>query len=320
MTSTEAPTAAEVAMIAVDSAELAKCLSPAARLLPGEPLAPRTTLRVGGPAELLVEPASEGDLAETLRYCRERGLAWMLLGRGSNLLVRDGGVRGVVIHLCHDAFSRIDPREGSLQCGAGARLRQVAAAARQAAMGGFEFLEGIPGSVGGALRMNAGAMGSAMFDLVESVRIMDSDGKVTELPASQITVDYRKCLLLKSHIALGARLRGRPAEPGAIRERMKVYSEKRWSSQPAASSAGCIFKNPASCPAGRLIDELGLKGLRVGAAVVSATHANFIVNEGGASARDVLELIELIRGRARAGRGIELETEVEIVGEDPGSS
>jgi UDP-N-acetylenolpyruvoylglucosamine reductase len=180
----------------------------------------------------------------------------------------------------------------------------------------LEFLEGIPGNLGGAMRMNAGAMGSWLFDVVESIRFMDDAGQVHERPASQVNVEYRGCPLFKNHIALGAVLKGVAASAESIAERMQKYSEKRWDSQPAAPSAGCIFKNPQTIPAGKLIDELGLKGTRVGGAAVSDVHGNFIVNDGTATARDVLNLIAVIQQRARAARGIELETEVEILGEN----
>jgi UDP-N-acetylenolpyruvoylglucosamine reductase len=165
------------------------------------------------------------------------------------------------------------------------------------------------------LRMNAGAMGGWMFDVVESVRYMDFCGHVYEEEAANVKVEYRSCPLFKENIALGAVLKGHPASKDVVEKRMKTFSEKRWESQPAAPSAGCIFKNPGSIPAGKLIDELGLKGTRVGKAVVSQEHGNFIINEGNATAKNVLELIEVIRERVRAERGIELETEVEIIGE-----
>jgi UDP-N-acetylenolpyruvoylglucosamine reductase len=182
-------------------------------------------------------------------------------------------------------------------------------------LSGVEFLEGIPGSVGGALRMNAGAMGGQTFDVVESVRLMDFQGNVRELAPKAMAVEYRSCATLKDHVALGAVFKGKSAPRGEIEARMMAFSEKRWASQPAAPSAGCMFKNPAGIPAGKLVDELGLKGARVGGAMVSAEHGNFIVNNGTATARDVLELIGLLQQRAKAGRGIELQTEVEIIGE-----
>ena len=294
---------------------LARRLSPATVIRPDEPLAKHTTLRVGGPADTYVEPASEEDLAAVLAYCDERSLPFFVLGRGSNLLVRDGGFRGVVVCLVHPHFSQIEPAGQRLRCGAGARLKAVAVEARRNGLTGLEFLEGIPGSVGGALRMNAGAMGGAMFDVVESVRLMGFDGKVYEQAVQELTTAYRSCPVLKTHIALAAVLCGRPGVREEIERRMNEFSRKRWSSQPAAPSAGCMFKNPPSISAGKLIDELGLKGLKVGGAMVSVEHGNFLVNDGSATARDILELIELIRQRARAERGIELETEVEIVGE-----
>jgi UDP-N-acetylenolpyruvoylglucosamine reductase len=295
--------------------ELAQRLSPATVIRRDEPLAKHTTLRVGGPADLYVEPALEEDLAAVLAYCHERNRLFFVLGRGSNLLVKDGGVRGVVICLAHASFSQVEAADQRLRCGAGAKLKAVAVEARRNGLAGLEFLEGIPGSVGGALRMNAGAMGRVMFDVVESVRLMSFDGKVREQAARELTTTYRACPALKKHIALAAVLCGRPGLREAIEQRMNEYSRRRWKSQPAAPSAGCMFKNPSSIPAGKLIDEMGLKGTRAGGAVVSAEHGNFIVNDGGATAHDILELIEIIRRRVRAERGIELETEVEIVGE-----
>jgi UDP-N-acetylenolpyruvoylglucosamine reductase len=294
---------------------LARCVSGDTVLRWNEPLARRTTLRVGGPADVLAEPGSEADLAAVLQFAAGRSLPVFILGRGSNLLVRDGGVRGIVISLVHSHFSRVELEGALLRCGAGARLKVVAAEAKRAGLAGLEFLEGIPGTVGGALRMNAGAMGSWTFDVVHSVRFMDRIGNVRELPAREVPVEYRACPLLRDHIALGAVFQGREDSREAIDARMQAFSRKRWTSQPAAPSAGCMFKNPTEVPAGKLIDELGLKGLRVGGARVSDEHGNFIVNDGQATARDVLELAELIRQKAWASRGIRLETEVEIIGE-----
>lgn len=282
-----------------------------------EPLSKRTTLRVGGPADLFVEPSSENALATVLELCHVRGVPWVVLGRGSNLLVRDGGVRGVVISLAHCHFSQIERLDKTLRVGAGVRLKNLAVEARRQGMGGLEFLEGIPGSLGGALRMNAGAMGAWTFDVVDRLRCMDPKGLVLELPVSEVPVSYRSCPLLKTHLALGATLRCDSATSEAVRARMDSYSRKRWESQPNQPSAGCTFKNPLpDLPAGRLIDELGLKGTRVGDAMVSDIHANFFVNLGQAKASDVLGLIELVRTRAKEVRGVDLETEVEIWGED----
>jgi UDP-N-acetylenolpyruvoylglucosamine reductase len=296
--------------------DLAGRVSRATDICRDEPMAKHTTLHVGGPADVYVEPASEEDLAGVVKFCNERDLPFFVIGRGSNLLVRDGGVRGVVICLAQANFSRIDVVGERLRCGAGTKLKNVAVEAKRQGLSGVEFLEGIPGSVGGALRMNAGAMGGATFDVVESVRLMDFAGNVRELAPNEMSVAYRSCATLKTHIALGAVFKCKPAPREEIEKRMKAFSEKRWESQPAAPSAGCLFQNPDTIPAGRLIDELGLKGTRVGGAVVSAEHGNFIVNEGSATARDVLELIAILQRRAKAGRSIELQTEVEITGVD----
>jgi UDP-N-acetylenolpyruvoylglucosamine reductase len=281
-----------------------------------EPLARRTTLRVGGKADLYLEPASDEDLAKALHFCGERGLPFVVLGRGSNLLIKDGGFRGLVICLAQPHFSKVEVQGEELVCGAGAKLKLVAVEARRHGLAGLEFLEGIPGSVGGALRMNAGAMGSWIFEAVEMVRFMDYSGTIQQNKASEVGVEYRGCPFFKDHIALSAVLKGQGASPEVISERMNRFSAKRWESQPAAPSAGCIFKNPKAIPAGKLIDELGLKGTRVGGASVSEVHGNFIVNDGVATARDVLTLIELIQQRVKSARGIELQTEVQILGDE----
>jgi UDP-N-acetylenolpyruvoylglucosamine reductase len=282
-----------------------------------EPLAKRTTLRAGGRADVYVEPSSEGELARLLQFCRERGLPFLILGRGSNLLIRDGGIRGVVICVAHPSFCGVEVLGRQLRCGAGAKLKDVSVRAREAGLTGLEFLEGIPGSVGGALRMNAGAMGGATFDVVTHVRFMDGLGEIHEHSAAQMKAGYRSCPLLLGCVALGATFQGEPASKQSIARRSKEFNERRWQSQPKEPSAGCIFKNPSpTVSAGKVIDEAGLKGARVGGAVVSSAHANFIINDGRATAREVLELIELIRSRVRTVRGIELETEVEIIGEE----
>jgi UDP-N-acetylenolpyruvoylglucosamine reductase len=306
MTMLEAPAIAD---------EIAGCVSAATVLRRDEPMARHTTLRVGGPADVYAEPATENELAAILRFCGGHGVKFFILGRGSNLLVRDGGFRGVVICLAQPDFCKIELDAGRLRCGAGARLKNVAIEARRNGLSGLEFLEGIPGSIGGALRMNAGAMGGATFDAVESVRVMDFAGTVRDLLPREMDVAYRGCATLKDVVALGAVLCGRPDSVESIAQRMSAFSQKRWSSQPAAPSAGCMFKNPPTIAAGKLIDELGLKDTRVGGARVSPEHGNFLVNDGHATAAEVLELSGLLQARAMAERGIELHTEVEIIGE-----
>jgi UDP-N-acetylenolpyruvoylglucosamine reductase len=297
-------------------ADFKRKLSSGTVLRENELLSRRTTLRVGGPADLLIEPGGEEDLAIVLEICREHQFPIFLLGRGSNLLVRDGGIRGVVISLGNNAFSRIEISGERILCGAGARLRSVAFEAKKASLTSVEFMEGIPGNIGGALRMNAGAMGTSMFQVLESIRYMSFHGKIEEKSASEIPVEYRNCAFFKDHIALSAILIGKSAARSLIEERMNECSQKRWSSQPAAPSAGCIFKNAPTIPAGRLVQELGLKGTRIGGAMISDVHGNFIVNDANASAHDILALIDLVKEKALAQRGIELHTEVQIVGEE----
>jgi UDP-N-acetylenolpyruvoylglucosamine reductase len=263
-----------------------------------------------------VEPATEADLVELLQCCRARAVPLRVLGRGSNLLVRDGGIRGVVVSLAQPAFVAVTVAGDRLRAGAGARLKEVAHVARREALAGLEFLEGIPGSVGGALRMNAGAHASWTFEVIEQVRYLTPDGETVDAPARDIPAQYRSCPFFATNLAVAAVFRGRPGREEDIGERMAAFNRQRWGTQPRQPSAGCIFKNPAAIPAGRLIEELGLKGCRVGGAEVSPVHGNFLVNVGEARAADVLALIDLIRARAQAERGVRLETEVEIVGED----
>ena len=280
-----------------------------------EPLSKHTTLRVGGPAQFWVEPRNENAFAELIRFCRRESLPLFVIGRGSNLLVRDGGIRGVVVHPCGGDFDRIEIDGNEIRAGVGAKLKEVAYAGKAAGLGGLEWMEGIPGAVGGGLRMNAGAMGAQTFENVVRVRYLDANGEAHTKTRDELEVHYRNFPLLENNFAVSAVFRAQPTPTEEIVRKLEASQKKRRNSQPAAKSAGCIFKNPDSCPAGRLVDELGLKNLRVGKARVSEVHGNFIVNDGGATAADMLELIEKIKSVARAKRGIELETEVQIVGE-----
>ena len=281
-----------------------------------EPLAKHTTLRVGGPAQFWVEPRTEEALAKLIRFCRRENLPLFVIGRGSNLLVRDGGIRGVVVHPSGGDFDKVDASGLEVTAGVGAKLKQIAYAGKTAGIGGFEWMEGIPGSVGGGLRMNAGAMGVQAFDQVVRVRYLDREGVAHERTPAELEVRYRHVPSLDETFAVSAVFRGEKSSTQEIVRRLDESQEKRRTTQPAAKSAGCIFKNPNGCPAGKLVDELGLKGWQVGDARVSEVHGNFIVNEGAATANEVLELIGQIQATARRERGIELETEVQIVGEE----
>jgi UDP-N-acetylmuramate--L-alanine ligase/UDP-N-acetylenolpyruvoylglucosamine reductase len=286
------------------------------RLIAGELLGPKTTMRVGGPARLYGEPATVADLQLLLREAHRRGLPVFFLGRGSNLIVPDAGVDGLVISLGHENWQTFEPQpDGRIRVGAGLRLKNLCGLATKAGLSGFEFLEGIPGSVGGALRMNAGAMGGWMFDVVEAVELMTLQGERRTMRKSEMHVDYRHCGELHDAIALGAWLR--PAASGEaadIRRQIDVYQRKRVESQPREPSAGCIFKNPPGNSAGRLIDQSGLKGTRVGDAEVSTVHANFIVNRGHATSADIIALVRQVRARVKAAHGVDLEPEVLLYG------
>ena len=293
-------------------------LTPATRLAEHEVLAPKTTMRVGGPARLYAEPATTEDLRHLLVEATRLSLPVLLLGRGSNLIIPDAGVDALVLSLGQEEWRKfaVQP-DGSIWAGAGLRLKNLCGLATKAGFKGFEFLEGIPGSVGGALRMNAGAMGGWMFDIVAGVQLMSRAGEVRVMKKSEMHVDYRVCAELRDAIALGAWLQ--PAATAAatdIRRQIDVYQKKRGESQPREPSAGCMFKNPPGTTAGRLIDELGLKGARVGDAEISPVHANFIVNRGHATSADIIGLVRKIRARVKDARGIELEPEVLLFGQD----
>jgi UDP-N-acetylenolpyruvoylglucosamine reductase len=282
-----------------------------------EPLAEKTTLRVGGPAFLYAEPATADDLSDLLRAAQERQLPVFFLGRGSNLIVPDEGFRGLVVRLSGSSWNEVSVLpDHRIYAGGGARLKQICGEACKQGLSGFEFLEGIPGSMGGALRMNAGAMGAWIFDVVEEVRIMTLDGVLHTLTREAFHVGYRDCRELRDAIAVGATLRASgSADPEVIRKKIGGFSRKRRESQPREPSSGCIFKNPEGHFAGQLIDELGLKGKRLGAAQVSEVHGNFIVNRGGATSGDVIGLINAIRREVRNRRGIVLQPEVLLMGQ-----
>ncbi|TSA34674.1 MAG: UDP-N-acetylmuramate--L-alanine ligase [Verrucomicrobiaceae bacterium] len=281
-----------------------------------EPLSRHTTMRVGGPAQFWAEPETEEGFADLVQFCFDEGLPFMVMGRGSNLLVRDGGIPGVVAHLARGEFLRHEVNGEEITAGVGVKFKQLSALARSANLGGFEWMEGIPGNLGGGLRMNAGAMGAQTFDQVVRVRFCDHDGNIFMRTPAEIEVQYRSVPMLRENFALSAVMKGTPSTREDIDRLIETSVAKRRESQPVAASAGCIFKNPGSIPAGRLIEELGFKNFSVGRARVSEVHGNFIVNDGGATAEEVLTLIGEIKAAAERAHGIKLETEVQIVGVD----
>jgi len=305
----------QIAGVLKAAEDLKKVLSAEAQVRVFEPMRKHTSMRVGGPADIWVEPATVEDLRAIVLYAKEHHLPRTIIGRGTNLLVKDNGIRGICVHFKHANFSRIEVTQGKIYAAAGARLRHIVTEAKRACLTGFEFMEGIPASMGGAMRMNAGAMGGWAFDIIESVEVMTAEGEVKTLPSSEVEVHYRNVPLFEQSIALGAWLKGTESSAEKITQTLDAFSKKRWESQPAAPSAGCIFKNPKEMPAGAIIDQLGLKGVACGGAKVSEEHGNFIVNDGNARAQDVLDLMGLIRSEVKRKCGIDLETEVMVIGE-----
>jgi UDP-N-acetylmuramate dehydrogenase len=282
-----------------------------------EPMSGHTSFGIGGPADIWAAPQTLEDLFALLDLCETKKIPYMIIGRGTNLLVRDGGIGGVVISL-DDACGHLDANKVRIVAGAGISLNVLVRFAAQHGLQGLEFCVGIPGSVGGGLVTNAGAWGNSLGEVVKSVVIYEPRKRETQrLAKDKITFEYRKSDLASRGVVLEAEFNVKAAEPDAIFARMKEYLLQRSNSQPLGfKSAGCIFKNPAARPAGALIEALGFKGYRRGGAEVSDVHANFILNSGSASAADVLAIMAEIKRRSLAQAGIDLEEEIEVVGID----
>ncbi|MGE5371140.1 MAG: UDP-N-acetylmuramate dehydrogenase [Solirubrobacterales bacterium] len=295
-----------------------EAMLPSGRVKRLEPMARHTSFRIGGPADYFVTPTTPEEIQIVLQWARQRSLPWLVIGGGSNLLVRDGGIRGVVIHLGSQMKSVRLEDSSRLRAQAGIRLSELAKTALQHNLTGLEFAEGIPGTLGGGVFMNAGAYGGEIGPLLVNLVILTPDGEVVEQPASGFQFGYRSssfqdngCLVLEATLQL------EPGDPAQIRERMRGYGQSRKEKQPLEyPSAGSTFRRPQGRFVGPMIEELGLKGLRVGDAEVSVKHAGFIVNRGHATACDVLELIKTVQDRVRAAYGVELHPEYRIVGEN----
>ncbi len=284
------------------------------RLLANESLAPLTWFRVGGPAQVLFTPADEDDLAYFLKNL-PRDVPLYVVGVGSNLIVRDGGVEGVVIRLSPRAFGDVRAEGDIITAGAAALDKRVAETAAAADIGGLEFYFGIPGTIGGALRMNAGANGGETRDvLIEAVGI-DRAGNRRVFSNAQMKFVYRASGVDPSIIFTSARFRGTKASPDAIRARMAEVQNHRETAQPIREkTGGSTFKNPAGHSAWKLVDAAGCRGLRVGGAQVSEMHCNFLINTGDATAHDIEMLGETVRQRVKATSGIELQWEIKRIG------
>ncbi|MBD3368232.1 MAG: UDP-N-acetylmuramate dehydrogenase [Candidatus Eisenbacteria bacterium] len=282
-------------------------------VLPDEPMARHTSFGLGGPADLYVEPPHRESLRDALCLLRSERVPTLVLGRGTNLLVRDGGIEGVVVGTA-SALDSIDVGGNGLTVGGGVPLPRVLRHAAREGLAGLEELSGIPGSAGGAIAMNAGSFGLAIGDRVERVELF-SEGTPSLLEAGALGFSYRGSGIPEGAVVERVRLRLASGDPSDIEARGREFMERKWRTQPSGMrSAGCIFRNPPDDAAGRLIDEAGLKGLRVGGAVVSDLHANYIVNDRGASAADVEELIETVRRLVGERAGVSLELEVGVIG------
>lgn len=281
-----------------------------------EPMSKHTTIGVGGEAQYWVEPNSFSQMQAVVNFFKDRNIPVHIVGRGSNLIVREGGIRGAVIHPCCGEFDKIEMRGRNIVAGAGVKLKKLAAFAAQNGIAGFEWMDGIPGYVGGSLRMNAGALGGDMWSVFRSAIALNEDGDIVEFDKENMKgAIYRRIPEFEHNMVMQATFCGTPDDPQAIGARMDASRNHRKTTQPLAPSAGCTFVNPEEIPAGKLIDELGLKGFRMGGAQVSEVHANFIINAGGAKATDITELIDFIRNKAKTERGITLRTEVQVIGD-----
>jgi UDP-N-acetylmuramate dehydrogenase len=288
------------------------------RARPGEPLSRHTSLRIGGPADLLVVPETPAELAEVLRAAADHGTPVTLLGGGSNVLVGDGGIRGIVVKLGR-GFARLEWCEGEggaeLRAGAAVRLGRLSRAAVARGLAGLEYAEGIPGTVGGALFMNAGAYGGDISGAVAAVEGLDAAGNGIALDGALLAFRYRRADLPRGLVVTAVRFRLRRQPAAEVRARMAEARARRLAAQPhGAANVGSIFKNPEGDHAGRLIEAAGLKGTRAGRARIAERHANFIVNEGGARAVDVKALMDLAQRVVWERNGVWLEPEVQLVG------
>jgi len=286
-----------------------------------EPLKRYTSIQIGGPADAFVLPADLDDLKQILTFAKLNRVPWMVLGLGSNVLVREGGIRGMVLRLtktlCRLKIKNEIEEAFEVYAEAGVPLPKLVELGRQRGFQGIEPLYGIPGSVGGALWMNAGTRHGEIKDCLQEITVLLGDGSVETYPVHKLKFEYRHLKLPSRGIILSGSFRFQKGDPQSVQETLATYQERRRETQPLDyPSLGSVFKNPEKGFAAQMIEELGLKGVRVGGARISEKHANFIINEGGATAHDALALIGLVRDKVRDGLDVRLELEAKVLGED----
>lgn len=275
-----------------------------------------TSFKIGGPVDILVNPESFEEVVEVVKLCKKDGVPCYIIGNGTNLLVKDGGIRGVVVKL--SKLDKIKLQGTKIIAESGALLKDVSDFALENSLTGFEFACGIPGSIGGAVTMNAGAYNGEISYVIESAKIIDSDGNIKVLSKEELELGYRISSILKyGYTVLEVTFNLEKGEYSKIKERIDDLSARRTEKQPLEyASAGSTFKRPEGYFAAKLIEDTGLKGISIGDAQVSEKHSGFIINKGNATAQDILDLIKIVQTKVKDKFGVELSTEVRIIGED----
>ena len=286
-------------------------------ILIDEPMSRHTTFRVGGPADFFVTPKAKEEVRDVIRICKEAGMPYYIIGNGSNLLVSDAGYRGVIVQI-YKEMNEVKVEGDLVKAQAGALLSGIAAKALGAELSGFEFASGIPGTIGGACVMNAGAYGGEMKDVLESVTVLTGEGKIIELGRNELELGYRTSVIAKKgYIVLGAVLKLERGDGEKIKTYMDELKEKRVTKQPLEyPSAGSTFKRPEGYFAGKLIEDAGLRGFQVGGAQVSENHCGFVINRDHATAADIMELMRQVQIRVKENSGVDLEPEVKRLGDE----
>lgn len=287
------------------------------RVYVDEPMSRHTTFRVGGPADFFVTPKAKEEVRDVIRICKEAGMPYYIIGNGSNLLVSDAGYRGVIVQI-YKEMNEVKVEGELVKAQAGALLSGIAAKALGAELSGFEFASGIPGTIGGACVMNAGAYGGEMKDVLESVTVLTGEGKIIELGRNELELGYRTSVIAKKgYIVLGAVLKLESGDGEKIKTYMDELKEKRVTKQPLEyPSAGSTFKRPEGYFAGKLIEDAGLRGFQVGGAQVSEKHCGFVINRDHATAADIMELMRQVQIRVKENSGVDLEPEVKRLGDE----